>query len=170
MWDLGTLNAEKEVNQADYRIYTSKGRPYHRFSKEMKALIVKLYPHGYKSNNLAQALNCSTATITRTLEKAGVKRVYSRRFELRGSDGQLRYRLDPYDYVERDSKDRDTPTPIKSMKKVYRKIKIQFNRSYTRSCQLKIILEAFSCWIIWLQTHTTDKDWLDLACQGEKPP
>jgi hypothetical protein len=61
------------VERADYRIWTEKGRPYHRFRPEMKALIVKLYQHDYKIHNLSEAFNCSTKTIWKIVKNAGVK-------------------------------------------------------------------------------------------------
>jgi predicted DNA-binding protein YlxM (UPF0122 family) len=131
----------------------------------MKALIIKLYKHDYKIHNLAEAFNCSTATIQKTLKKAGVNVQYSRRMTLVGSDNELKYRLDPYDIkiVEDD-------TWTKKAKKVRNKVKIWFNRSTTRRQQLQRILYAFSCWLVYLIDHTFDGDWLDLVAKGEKPP
>jgi transposase-like protein len=138
------------VERADCRIWTERGRPYHRFTKETKALIVKLYRHDYKIHNLSEAFNCSTKTIWKIVKNAGVKTQYSRRPCLVGPDNELKYRLDPV--------------------KQRSKVKIWFNKAYTRRQHLKRVLEAFSCWIIYLLDHTFEGDWLDLACRGERPP
>jgi hypothetical protein len=135
----------------------------------MKALIVKLYQHDYKIHNLSEAFNCSTKTIWKIVKNAGVKTQYSRRPCLVGPDNELKYRLDPYDYKIVEVQDKNGSWFTKAVKQ-RSKVKIQYNKAYTRRQHLKRVLEAFSCWIVYLLDHTFDGDWLDLACQGERPP